>query len=115
MRARRLLIAVLLVLLGTTPGLAQDHPWLSLSSSVNYSVGDYGTGKKTTLVYMPFTLGVTPLESFTVSLTVPYVHQTTQKVVITGGGVAPRNETTGQLAPPPRSTTPSRRGHALGE
>ncbi len=61
MHSRRLLIAVLLVLLGTTPALAEDKPWLSLSSSVNYSVGDYGTGKDTTLVYMPFTLGVTPV------------------------------------------------------
>src|SRR5258708_12325308 len=113
MRARRLLIAVLLVLLGTTPGLAEDKPWLSSSSSVNYSVGDYGTGKNTTLVYMPFTLGVTPLESFTVSLTVPYVHQTTQNVVITGGGVAPRNETKGKLARPARSTTESGLGDVL--
>jgi hypothetical protein len=113
MRARRLLIAVLLVLLGTTPGLAQDHPWLSLSSSVNYSVGNYGTGKDTTLLYMPFTLGVTPLESFTVSLTVPYVHQTTQNVVITGGGVAPRNETKGKLARPARATTESGLGDVL--
>ncbi len=113
MRHRRLVVAVALVLLGAVPARAEDRPWLSLSSSVNYSVGDYGTGKDTTLVYMPFTLGVTPLESFTVSLTVPYIHQTTQNVVITGGGVAPRNETKGKLARPARSTTESGLGDVL--
>ncbi len=105
--------AVAVMLLGTAPALAEDHPWLSLSTSVNYSVGDYGTGKDTTIVYAPFTLGVTPIESFTLSVTVPYVHQTTQNVVITGGGVVPRNETKGKLARPARATTESGLGDVL--
>src|SRR6266404_2567038 len=82
-------LAVVLMLVAVTPALAEEErPWWSLSSSFNYSVGDYGTGKDTSLIYVPFTLGVTPLDRLTVSLTVPYIRQTSQTVVFTGGGVA---------------------------
>src|SRR5216683_1817658 len=74
-------LAIVLVVLLVTPALAEDErPWWALSTSFNYSVGDYGTGKDTTFIYVPFTLGVTPLERLTVSLTVPYIRQTSQTV-----------------------------------
>ena len=104
MRHRRLVVAAALVLLGAVPARAQDEPRWSFSNSVNYSVGDYGTGKDTSLVYIPFTLGVTPLDRLWLTLTVPYIHQTTQNVVITGGGVAARNGASGKLARPAGST-----------
>jgi hypothetical protein len=113
MRDRRFVVAVALVLLGAVPALAEDEPRWSFSNSVNYSVGDYGTGKDTSLVYIPFTLGVTPLDRLWLTLTVPYIHQTTQNVVITGGGVAARNGASGKLARPARSTTESGLGDAL--
>ena len=98
MRPRTGVLAVGLVLLAITPARAEEeHPWWALSTSFNYSVGDYGTGKDTTLIYVPFTLGVTPLERLTVSLTVPYIRQTSQTVVVTGGGVAVKQQEKGKL------------------
>ncbi len=98
MRHRPAVLAVALVLLAATPALAEeDRPWWALSTSFNYSVGDYGTGKDTTLIYVPFTLGVSPLERLTVSLTVPYIRQTSQTVVVTGGGVAVKQQEKGKL------------------
>ena len=97
-------LAIVLVVLLVTPALAEDErPWWALSTSFNYSVGDYGTGKDTTLIYVPFTLGVTPLERLTVSLTVPYIRQTSQTVVFTGGGVAVRRNQKNQLNTPTQS------------
>jgi len=91
-------LVVVLVLLTATPVLAEeDRPWWALSTSFNYSVGDYGTGKDTTLIYVPFTLGVSPLDRLTISLTVPYIRQTSQTVVFTGGGVAVRRQQTAKL------------------
>ncbi len=90
MRHCSVVIAVALIVLCVSPVRAEDDPRWSFATSVNYSVGDYGTGKDTTFVYVPFTLGVTPLDRFTLSLTVPFVRQTTQTVVRTGGGVAVR-------------------------
>src|SRR2546428_1553281 len=90
-------ISAALLLACVSPAAAEDEPLWSLSSSVNYSVGDYGTGKDTTFVYVPFTLGVKPIDGFTLSLTVPYVYQTGQTVVITGGGVAVRKDKQRQL------------------
>src|SRR5207253_6718433 len=84
-----------------------------LSTSVNYSVGDYGTGKDTTIVYVPFTLGVRPLDRFWLSVTVPFIYQDTQNVVLTGGGVASRKEQKGKLAQPASSTTESGLGDVL--
>ena len=107
------LIGVVLLLLGVTPALAEEPPRWSLSTSVNYSVGDYGTGKDTTVVYAPFTLGVSPIDRLWLSLTMPFIYQTTQNVVITGGGVAPRNEGKGKLARPARSTTEEGFGDVL--
>jgi len=113
MRYRGILMGVVLMLLGVTSALAEDHPRLSLSTSVNYSVGDYGTGKDTTIVYMPFTLGVSPLDRLWLSVTVPFVYQDTQNVIITSGGVASRKEEKGKLARPARSTTEEGIGDVL--
>jgi hypothetical protein len=113
MRHRGLAVVVLLILLGAAPALAQDGPRWSLSSSVNYSEGDYGTGKNTSIVYVPFTLGVTPIDRLWLRLTVPYIHQSTQNVVITGGGVAARNGSRGRLARPASSSSESGVGDVL--
>ena len=86
---RGIVTAAALILLGVTPAVADDPRW-SFTTAVFYSVGDYGTDKDTTIVYVPFTLGVTPIDRFTVSVTVPYIRQTGQNVVVTGGGVAVR-------------------------
>src|SRR5438128_9315319 len=110
---RGLVIGVALVLLGAAPALAEDEPRVKLSTSVNYSVGDYGTGKDTTIVYVPFTLGVRPLDRFWLSVTVPFIYQDTQNVVLTGGGVASRKEQKGKLAQPARATTESGLGDVL--
>src|SRR5207245_2265312 len=83
---RGLAIGVALVLLGAAPALAEDEPRVKLSTSVNYSIGDYGTGKDTTIVYVPFTLGVRPFDRFWLSVTIPFIYQDTQNVVLTGGG-----------------------------
>ncbi len=97
-------LAIVLVVLLVTPALAEDErPWWALSTSFNYSVGNYGTGKDTTFIYVPFTLGVTPLDRLTVSLTVPYIRQTSQTVVFTGGGVAVRRNQKNQLNTPTQS------------
>ena len=113
MRQRSVVIAVGLILLSALPALAEDHPRFSLSTSVNYSVGDYGTGKDTTIVYVPFTLSVRPLDRLWLSVTVPFVYQDTQNVILTGGGVASRKEEKGKLARPARPTTEEGVGDVL--
>jgi hypothetical protein len=106
------LISVVVMLLSVTPALAEDPRWL-LSTSVNYSVGDYGTDKATTIVYVPFTLGVSPIDRLWLTVTVPFLYQDTQNVVITGGGVASRKKKKGRLAQPASSTTEEGLGDVL--
>jgi len=115
MRDRALLGALVLVLAALTPAFAQDRPWLSFSSSVNYSVGDYGTDNDTTIVYVPFTLGVSPIDRLWLSVTVPFLYQDTQDVVITGGGVASRRQQKGKLTKPSGSTSESGLGDVIGK
>ena len=88
-RIRGIAGAAAAILLVAAPAFAADPRW-SFTTAVFYSVGDYGTDKDTTIVYVPFTLGVTPIDRLTLSLTVPYIRQTSQNVVVTGGGVAVR-------------------------
>jgi hypothetical protein len=115
MRHRTGVLAVVLVLLAVAPALAEeDRPWWALSTSFNYSIGDYGTGKDTSLIYVPFTLGVSPLERLTVSLTVPYIWQNTQTVTVTGGGVAVRKNQKNQLNTPTQSNV-TRTEDGLGD
>lgn len=113
MRTRGLSLAVALILLGAAPAAAADDIRWSLSTSVNYSVGDYGTGKNTTIVYAPFTLGVSPIDPLWLRLTLPFISQTSQNVVLTGGGVASRKGQRGKLAQPAGSTTENGLGDAL--
>ncbi|HEU4367147.1 MAG TPA: transporter [Methylomirabilota bacterium] len=80
-----------LVLLAAVPASAQDGPRFSLSSSFNYSTGDYGTSEDTEIIYVPFTFGV-KLDRLELRLTVPYIRQTSQIVTLTGGGVAVRKD-----------------------
>ena len=110
---RHFVIGVALVLLGAVPVLAQDEPRVSLSTSVNYSVGDYGTGKDTTIVYIPFTLGVRPFDRFWLNLTVPFLYQNGQNVVTTGGGVASRKGQKGKFAQPTTSSSEEGLGDVL--
>lgn len=91
MRYPAVVLGVVLLVVSAGPAIAEDPRW-SLSTSVNFSRGDYGTGEDTDFLYVPFTLGVRPIDRLTLSLTVPYVRQTTQTVVLTGGGVAVRND-----------------------
>lgn len=97
MRYDGIVMGAVLLLIGAGPALAEDPRW-SFSTSVNYSRGDFGTKEDTSFLYVPFTLGVTPIDRLTLSLTVPYVRQTTQTVVLTGGGVAVRKEKERELA-----------------
>ena len=111
---RALVMAVIFALLGVAPAFAaEDRPWFSLATSVNYSVGDYGTGKDTTIVYAPFTLGVSPIDRLWLNVTMPFIYQSTQNVVLTGGGVASRKDQKGKLAKPARSTTEEGLGDVL--
>src|SRR2546428_5035918 len=112
---RHFVMGVALVLLGAVPVLAQDEPRVSLSTSVDYSVGDYGTGKDTTLLYVPFTRGVRPFDRFWLKVTVPYLYQTSQNVVLTGGGVAVKGKSNGKLTRPATSTTESGPGDVLAK
>src|SRR5215813_1488447 len=98
MRYACMAISAIVLLTYISPAAAEENePLWSLSTSVNYSVGDYGTGQDTTFIYVPFTLGVKPIDGLTLGLTIPYVYQTGQTVVITGGGVAVRKDKQRQL------------------
>ena len=114
MRDRVLPVVVALLLLVVPPAFAEEGAWLRLSSSVNYTVGDYGTDKDTTIVYVPFTLGVSPIDRLWLSVTVPFLYQDTQNVVITGGGVASRREQKGKLAKPATSSSQEGLGDVIG-
>src|SRR5205814_1795086 len=75
---------------------------------------DYGTNKDTTIVYVPFTLGVRPIDRLWLSLTLPYIYQSSEDVVVTGGGVAKRKRGGGgKFAAPERSTSESGLGDML--
>src|SRR5262245_65328475 len=105
-RVHTALLGIVLAIVGVHPALAQDEPRVSFSTSVDYSVGDYGTGKDTTLVYVPFTLGVRPFDRLWLSVTVSYLYMTGQNIVLTGGGVAVKGrKSNGKLTQPTTSTT----------
>ena len=114
MRYSCVVLAVVLLVAGATPALGADADprWL-FSSSVNYSVGDYGTNKDTTIVYVPFTFGVRPVDTLWISLTLPWIYQSSENVVVTGGGVAARKKNGGKFARPERSTSESGVGDLL--
>jgi hypothetical protein len=114
MRYRGVVLGIMLILAGMTPALAADDVRIwSFSTSVNYSVGDYGTDKDTTIVYVPFTLGVKPIDRLALSLTVPYIYQSSENVVVTAGGVAVRKRGDGKFARPERSSSESGLGDML--
>jgi hypothetical protein len=116
MRGRALQLGLVLVLLAAAPAVAEDdRAWFHFATSVNYTVGDYGTGKDTTLVYVPFTLGVSPIDRLWLDVTVPFLYQSNQNVVLTGGGVASRKQQKGKLAKPATSAAEEGIGDALGK
>src|SRR2546429_6842425 len=106
MRHCTTLIGLALITAGVTQALAaEDDPRWSFSTSVNYSVGDYGSNKDTTIVYVPFTLGVRPIDRLWLSLTLPYIYQSSENAVVTGGGVAARKRRGGGQVPAPQPST----------
>ena len=113
MRVRGIVLGLALGLLAVRSAGAEERPWFSLAGSVDYSVGDYGTGQDTTIVYAPFTLGVSPLDRLWLKVTVPFLYETTQDVVVTGGGVVSRKNQKGKLAKPASSTTEEGLGDIL--
>ena len=118
MRARRAALTLLTVLLaaaGITPAAAQDEPRVALSASVNYFVGDYGTDSDTTFLYLPVTLGVRPIDRLWLSITVPYLYQSNQNVVLTGGGAAPRKSGKGKFGRPGDDTAEQGLGDVRGK
>ena len=115
-RVQTALLGLVLAIVGVQSAFAQDEPRFSLSASVDYSVGDYGTGKDTTLLYVPFTLGVRPFDHFWLNLTVPYLYQTGQNIVLTGGGIAVKGKkSNGKLTRPATSSTESGLGDVLAK
>jgi hypothetical protein len=107
---------VFALLLAAAPALAEDdRAWFHFATSVNYTVGDYGTGKNTTIVYAPFTFGVSPIDRLWLDVTVPFIYQTNQNVVLTGGGVASRKQQKGKLTKPASSATEEGLGDVLGK
>jgi Putative MetA-pathway of phenol degradation len=115
MRDRMLVVVLALLLMAVSPAFAEDRPLVSLSSSVNYSIGDYGTGSDTTIVYVPFTLGVSPIDRLRLDLTVPFLYLSNQNVVLTGGGVASRQKQKGKLTKPASSSAEEGLGDVLGK
>ena len=115
MRDRVLLVVLVLTLMAVPPAFAEDRDWVSLATSVNYTVGDYGTGKDTTIVYVPFTLGVSPIDRLWLRVTVPFLYESNQNVVLTGGGVASRQKQTGKLAKPASSSSEEGLGDVLAK
>ena len=114
MSTRGALIGLVLIITAVTPALAEDDPRWLLSTSVNYSVGDYGTNKDTTIVYVPVTFGVRPVDQLWISLTLPWIYQSGENVVVTAGGVAVRKKGgSGKFARPERSTSESGVGDLL--
>src|SRR5687768_16498740 len=114
MRYRYVVIGLVTILAAAAPALGADFgPRWSFSTSVNYSVGDYGTDDDTTIVYVPFTLGVRPIERLSLSLTVPYIYQSSEDVVVTAGGVAVKKRGSGTSARTTRSTSESGLGDIL--
>ena len=113
MRHAYAVIALVTILEGATPALGADFDRWSFSTSVNYSVGDYGTDSDTTIVYVPFTLGVRPIERLSISLTVPFIYLSSDDVVVTGGGVAVRKRGTATSTTTRRSTSESGLGDIL--
>lgn len=109
------LLASLLTAAGLTPAAAQDEPRVSLSTSVNYFVGDYGTDKDTTFLYVPVTLGVRPIDRLWISVTVPYLYQSNQNVVLTGGGAAARKSGKGKFGRAGDDTAEQGLGDVLGK
>jgi hypothetical protein len=114
MRYGCVVLALVLLLAGVAPALGADaDPRLLFSNSVNYSIGDYGTSRDTRIVYVPFTLGVRPVDTLWISVTVPWIYQSSENVVLTGGGVAVRKEDGGKFARPERSSSQSGLGDLL--
>ena len=113
MRYGYVVIGLVTILAGATPALGADFDRWSFSTSVNYSVGDYGTDSDTTIVYVPFTLGVRPIERLSISLTVPFIYLSSDDVVVTGGGVAVRKRGDGTSTTARRSSSESGLGDIL--
>jgi hypothetical protein len=78
------LAAILLCAALARPSRADDRVWKA-ASSLNYESGDYGTGVRSSSLYVPFTLKRS-WGDFNASLTVPFVSQTSDGQVSNVGG-----------------------------
>ncbi len=67
-----------------SPSLAGAEDW-KLSSSADFDTGNYGTGQRTSTVYVPFTLKRYYTYS-TLSVTLPYIRQSSRGLVTWVGG-----------------------------
>jgi len=94
MRSVGMIVVLSLALHAAVPAIAdEDEARWRISTSYNYLTGDYGTGDDTEIMYVPVTLGA-KLDRFKLGVTVPYLRQTSQNVVLTGGGVAVKKKQT---------------------
>lgn len=80
----RLTLAALLACAALLPAAAGAADW-KLSSSINYDTGKYGTTSRTDSFYVPFTLK-RYFSSWDLSVTVPYLRQSSTGQVIWVGG-----------------------------
>src|SRR2546428_4690979 len=114
MSTRGALIGLVLIITAVTPALADNDRRGLLPTPFNCSVGDSGTNKDSTIVSVPVTFGVRPVDQLWISLTLPWIYQSSENVVVTAGGVAVRKKGgSGKFARPERSTSESGVGDLL--
>lgn len=82
-KTRLLQAAALAVVVLPTSAWAETSPKLTLSSSYNYSTGDYGQVVDTQITYVPVTAKL-KYDGWTAKLTVPYIKITGPGVVVGG-------------------------------
>lgn len=112
---RRLICASFLACLLVMPGksLAQqkqqlDRP-LFFETGIEFSTGDFGTARNTSILAVPLTLGYRH-RLFEISATIPYLHlSTTGFTILTGGGPAAVSETKAARTPTPQVPAPTPR------
>lgn len=82
-------VSAVCIVLATSIGIAEAKEW-KISASANYETGKYGTDTTTDTLYLPVTLKRYFLDRGDISLTVPYISQTSSPEVINIGGTPSR-------------------------
>lgn len=84
------IMCVLLIAGSLLPGWARaEGPALSATLGLEFASGDYGTGVRTSSVYLPLTVGIAATERIGFSVEIPYVYQSNSAVntgVLLGSG-----------------------------